>query len=65
MDLLHPVLARLVFTLVVLRIDLFRLDGYRICFLHVKGGLKFAPKKPTKKPAKVVPKTYVIPSIFL
>lgn len=23
-------------------------------------GLKFAPKKPPKKPAKVVPKTYVL-----
>ena len=64
MDLLHPVLARLVFTLVVLHIDLSQLDGYRIYFLLVKGGLKFAPKKPPKKPAKVIPKTYVIRSIF-
>jgi hypothetical protein len=35
-----------------------------VLFLHVKGGLKFAPKKPPKKPAKVVPKTYVIQSMF-
>ncbi|KAM0902635.1 hypothetical protein ACQ4PT_019179 [Festuca glaucescens] len=35
---------------------LFLFDGYRF-FLHVKGGLKFAPKKPPKKSAKVVPKS--------
>jgi hypothetical protein len=45
-------------------IGLFRFYGYHICFLHLKGGLKFAPKKPPNKPTKVTPKMYVIWCIF-
>lgn len=40
--------------------DIFQSSAYYCCFFDVKGKLKFAPKAPVKKAAKVVPKKYVI-----